>query len=173
MTTEFNQRFDRRRMFQYVNDEPSVMHCHHYATLFSKLAIERKDLDGPKLLSESMEDAFYLVLKKYYIAKEIKEKSGMLKVAEEYFRLTGMGDISFSNVTQEGGKASMNHSHIDEGWIKKWGRTDFVVNYMTHGYLAAAFSLINDELIRSYHIEETASIVKGYSKSEFTITLKK
>ena len=30
---EFEQEFDGLKKYQYVNNEPSVMHCHHYASL--------------------------------------------------------------------------------------------------------------------------------------------
>jgi len=171
MDTIFNQRFDERRKFQYVNDEPSVLHCHHYTTLFTKLAINLTDIEGPKLLVESMEESFYLVLKKYFVRYNVASKADRIKVAEDYYGLVGMGKLKLI-VNDTNGTAEMKYSHVDEGWIKKWGKADFVVNYAGQGYILAVFDLINNKEIRTYDITETNSIVKGDSISKFEIKLK-
>lgn len=167
----FDQRFDRRRMFQYVNDEPSVMHCHHYATLFTSVAMEQEAFGGPRLLAESTEDAFFLVLKKYFIRERVKGADARARVAEEYCALVGLGKLTLS-VQKNGGTAEMAHSHVDEGWLKKWSRNDKPVNHIGRGYIAAAFSAINDATVRMYEVEETASIVMGAPKSTFVVRQK-
>lgn len=167
----FNQRFDTRRNFQYVNDEPSVLHCHHYATLFTKLAIDKKDLQGPQLLSDSMEDSIFLVLKKYFIRNEITSTDLKIEAAEDYFSKMGMGKVSIQ-YDKNNGSARMTKSHIDEGWIKKWNRTDFPVNFMGCGFLAAVFSVVSGLPVRSFSVTENKSIVMGSPVSEFSITRK-
>lgn len=167
--TTFEQRFDRRRMFQYVNDEPSVLHCHHYATLFTKVALDQREHGGPRLLAESSEEAFFLVLTKYFIKHGIRPVSERTSAAEELCGLVGLGSLKF-DIGAGGGSARMPHAHVDEGWLKKWGKSDEVVNFIGHGYLAAACSAIFEKPMRSYRVEETASIVKGDSESKFTIT---
>ena len=167
----FEQRFDAKRMLQYVNDEPSVLHCHHYAVLFSKLAIEQADIDGPKLLRDAMEETFFLVFKKYYIKNNITSRHDKIRIAEEYSRLTGLGLLKLE-VNQDGGYAQMRHSHVDEGWIKKWSKTDYSVNYISQGFIIAAFDIINNTDIRTYEIKEVQSIVKGDPISKFEIKLR-
>lgn len=168
---DFVQRFDRRRMFQYVNDEPSVLHCHHYATLFAKVAIDQAASDGPRLLAEAMEDAAYLVLTRYFIAHDVAGTVERKSAAEEYSALMGLGLLRIDGGAR-GGSAAMQHAHVDEGWIKKWGTYDRPVNFMGQGYIAAAFAAIHDRPIRSYAVEERSSIVKGDPKSTFAITLR-
>jgi len=165
----FEQRFDRRRMFQYINDEPSVLHCHHYATLFTKVAIDQINLGGPRLLAESMEDAFFLVLKKFFIHEEIQDRDERTRAAEEYSVLTGLGKLRLS-ISKDGGSAEMSHSHVDEGWIQKWSRTDHPVNFIGQGYIAAACAAVTDNPPRSFDVSETASIVTGEPISRFSIS---
>ncbi len=169
MDIDFVQRFDTRRNFQYVNDEPSVMHCHHYATLFTKLAMDNKALNGPQLLSDSMEDSIFLVLKKYYLRHEISSVNMKIEVAEEYFSKMGMGKVSI-RFSESGGSARMTRSHIDEGWLKKWGKNSEPVNYISCGYLNAVFSLASALPLRSFRAVEKESIVTGSSHSNFSIT---
>lgn len=172
METVFEQRFDPRRKFQYINDEPSVMHCHHYITICSQLALQMESLDGPQLIQEAMEETFFLVLKKYYIRYDITGQDEKVKVAEDYFSLSGLGVLNIQ-VGRKNGSVEMRRSHVDEGWIKKWGKTDEPVNYIGCGYIAAAFALINNRPLRSYEVRETQSIVSGDSVSRFDVSLKK
>jgi hypothetical protein len=60
------RRFDSKRMRHYINNELSVLHCHHYASLFSQLADDAKLLHGDKLLKQASEESFYPVLVDYY-----------------------------------------------------------------------------------------------------------
>jgi predicted hydrocarbon binding protein len=166
---DFIQTFDPVRKLQYVNSDPSVMHCHHYATLYTKLALDFSDFGIPYMLRDSMEEASYLVLKKAFLIRDIKDREKKKNLAEEHFRLAGLGRVSIT-LTGNGGTARMNHSHMDEGWISKWGRHDEPVNFIGQGYLAAAFALIFEKRLRSFSVRETESIVSGNSYSSFTIT---
>ncbi len=165
----FEQRFDRRMMFQYINDEPSVLHCHHYATLFTKVAIDQEKLGGPRLLSEAMEDAFYLVLKKYFIHEEMTREEERVRAAEEYCTLIGLGKIKMQ-YGPTGGSAEMFHAHVDEGWKQKWPAPDRPVNFIGQGFIAAVFASVSDRPPRSYSVEETASIALGAPVSRFIVT---
>ncbi|HBE01718.1 MAG: hypothetical protein A2096_09355 [Spirochaetes bacterium GWF1_41_5] len=171
MKITFNQQFDSERMRQYINQDPSVLHCHHYATLYTKLALDMQELQAPRLLSESMEEAMYTVFKKYFVCDNISSLQDKIKVTEEIFRLTGLGllEIRFNS---ERGSAVMKHSHLDEGWIKKWGHAKHPVNFTGQGYIAAAFAVISDEWIGSYEVKEIKSIVCGDSFSEFSVQKK-
>lgn len=166
---QFNQQFDLNTMQQYVNFEPSVMHCHHYATLFTKLALDTLDLGGPSQLAYAMEDSFYLIFKKYFIAQHITTQMEKKEIIEQYFGLVGLGELSIT-ITADGGQAEMRHSHVDEGWVKKWGKHDQPVNFMGQGFLMAAFDVLTDRKLRSFTVKETQSIVKGDQLSRFVIT---
>ena len=172
MEINFIQRFDPKRNLQFVNDEPSVMHCHHYAALFTKLALDNEALEGPRLLKDSMEESFFLVLKKYYLRYGISRTEDKIAIAEEYFSKIGMGKLSIS-FSAEGGSAKMTRSHVDEGWVKKWGKTDKPVNFMGHGYISAVFCLSAGLSIRSFTVTEQNSIVKGDQQSLFIVKRKK
>lgn len=172
METVFEQRFDPRRRFQYVNDEPSVLHCHHYITIFTRLAIEMAKINGPKLLMDAMEETFYLVLRKYYIRHNVTDENAKVGVAQDYFSLTGMGMLKI-HPGREKGLAEMSRSHVDEGWLKKWEKTDYPINYVGCGYIAAVFALLNDLPLRSYKVEEVEGIAAGSKISRFSVRLEK
>jgi hypothetical protein len=167
----FNQEFDTNHMYQYVNNEISVMHCHHYATLFTRLAIDMDRIGGTRFLTEAMEESSYLTLHRAFLTQNLTSKTDKAAVAEQYFGLSGLGKLELE-VGGTGGKAKMIHSHVDEGWIKKWKKEDREVNYIGQGYIAAAFSIINGNPVGYYQVKETKSIVKGDACSEFSITAK-
>ncbi len=166
---KFEQVFDPQRCLQYVNNETSVLHCHHYATLFTHLALNMKDVDGPAKLSRSMEEAFYLILRKYFISEEIVNEAERIDTARQYCALTGMGTITL-NLNRGGGTAVMNHSHVDEGWLKKWGPASGPVNFIGQGMIAAIAAAVYNQTVGSYTVRETASIAAGQSSSTFEIS---
>lgn len=168
---DFNQEFDPNHMYQYVNNEISVMHCHHYAALFTKLAIEMEKIGGTSHLRDSMEESSYLTLQRLFLSQKISAKEEKIQIAQQYFGLSGLGQLELT-VNTSGGSAKMIHSHVDEGWVKKWQKEKRPVNFIGQGYVIAAFSMINDKPIGAYDIEETKSIVKGDRFSEFIITEK-
>lgn len=173
MSVEFkaNQVFDGEKMRHYLNDELSVMHCHHYSTLFSQLADDAEMFNGPTLLAEAAEESMYPVLVKYFNENNIDSIEDRARIAEQYYAFVGLGQIKITP-REQGGSARMQHSHVDEGWIKKWGNRNEAVNFMGQGYLAAAFSAINGDDKGTYQVQETQSIVSGANTSEFTITKK-
>lgn len=168
-TYEFEQTFDPVRKLQYVNTDPSVMHCHHYATLITHMALDLDEIGAPRLLEEAMEEAIYLVLKKQLLLQNITSRDARVAAVEEHFRLTGLGSLELTVLSEGEGAARLSHSHIDEGWIKKWGTADGPVNRMGAGYLAAAFAVIHDARLRTYVAEETKSMASGETHSEFVI----
>jgi len=165
---KFDQVFDAERKLQYVNGEASVMHCHHYATIFTKLALDTPHLNGPENLFEAMEETAYLTLRKYFLVESISSPADRQAIASQYFALCGLGLVSLE-IDENGGRASMRHSHVDEGWLKKWGPRRKPVNLMGQGYLAGAMSAIFDQPVGTYRVKETRSIVSGAEASELAI----
>ena len=168
---DFIQTFDPGRKLQYVNNDPSVMHCHHYATLFTKLALDFLHIDGPAKLRDSMEEAYYIVLKKALIVKDVSNRDEKKLLIEEHFRLAGLGKLEIS-ILENGGTARMTHSHVDEGWIRKWGKNETQVNFIGQGFLVAAFALLFERKLGSFKVEEKQSMVSGSPYSSFEIEAK-
>jgi hypothetical protein len=166
---DFVQTFDPERRIQYVNDDPSVMHCHHYATLFTKLAFDFEDIGALNMLRDSVEEAYYIVLKKAIILREAADIMTRINLIEEHHRLAGLGKLELI-VNGVGGSAKLYHSHMDEGWLRKWGSSDVPVNIIGQGFLAAAFDLLFDKKPRSFVVKETQSLVAGSPYSHFEIT---
>lgn len=161
--------YDPRSSRHYNDGAVSVLHCHHYITLYCQLADDAEQLNGKELLFKAAEMAFLPVLARYFERHAISELSDRVALAEEYWKLCGMGTLRFDYVGDMTASAHMDHSHVDEGWIKKWGKRDKPVNFVGQGYLAAALAAIHGRPVGSYKVNEIASIVSGEARSEFSI----
>jgi hypothetical protein len=165
MTPEFEPRNCRH----LVNGRTYVLHCHHYATLYTQLAEDCSMLDGKKLLAESAEDAFYGVLSEYFQKHQLKSIPDRIGVAEQFFRVTGMGTLNVNCAGPDYGEVELPSSHLDAGWTKKWGKSEKPINHITRGFIAALFAAAFDRSPRSYTVTETASIACGAPVSRFTV----
>ena len=166
-----NRSFNSSKYRHYINESNSVLHCHHYAALYTQLADDAGELcDGPVILYETAAESFYPILKEYFEKNNIDELDERIKIIEQYWAFSGMGQLMITNSSVEGGEAEMPFSHVDSGWIKKWGNRDEAVNFITLGYLAAAFAAIHNLPSNSFEATETQSIVAGAEKSQFKIT---
>ena len=153
----------------YLNGTLTVLHCHHYATLYSQLADDCELLDAKKLLAECAEDAFLPVLADYFAQEGIDAVKDRIAIAEEYFAAYGLGKMTVVCAGSESGEVVLEHSHVDEGWIKKWDRRDAPVNFIGCGYIAAVFAAVFDRPARSFDVCEVQSIVSGAECSRFTV----
>lgn len=170
---EFLQRHDKHNFMQYVNNESSVLHCHHYTTLFIKLAQSFQDIGGIEFLKSSMEESFFLVLRKYFVTYRIENFEERFEVAEELFKSVGLGSLRFLEKSEKGGVAVLDVSHVDEGWKRKCKESLESVNFMSGGYIQAAFEAVYNKWIDHYTAAEVESIAKGDSRSRYTISVTK
>ncbi len=168
-STKFNQRYDTTSKLMYVNDISSVMHCHHYTTNFIKVALDFEDLSGIENMINAAEDAFFLAFKKYFISEHVVSTIDRIKICTDLYAYTGMGVMNIVNCKGDSGDIELLHSHVDEGWLKKFGKIDRPINFITQGYIKAMFSTVFDEKIRSYKVDEIESIVLGSKKSHFKV----
>lgn len=169
---EIDHKFDPVTNRHYMNGFCTVLHCHHYATLYTQLADDAKDFDGQRLFTEAAEGTFFEVLNDYYLKKKIESVDEKISIAEQYWKAVGMGLIRFTGIGKYDATAEMDYSHVDEGWLKKWGSRDKPVNFLTAGFVAAVTALVNGKSWRSYYVQETKSLVCGDDKSEFKAVLK-
>jgi len=169
---EVNHRFDSKNCRHYVNGVCSVLHCHHYAVLYTQLAYDAEQFDGVRCLTETSEDVFYNALNKYFTEKGISNVEDKIAVAQEYWKTVGMGLIRFTGIGKYEATAEMDYSHLDEGWLKKWGGNDKPVNFYTVGFVAAVVALVNNTPPQAYQVKETKSLVCGDDKSEFRAVLR-
>ena len=161
-----DHQFDKESCRHSLNDFQTVLHCHHYMTLTTQMAEDAEFLDGTNVLMTTMEDTTYRVLHHYYTKHNINNLWEKISIAEQYYSVFGLGQIKFKHVGDYSATVDVLHSHIDEGWIKKWSKRNKPVNYIGRGFIQGAMCLFNDKPIRSYQSEETKSIVKGDDKGE-------
>lgn len=171
---QIERKFDPATNRHYMNRVNTVLHCHHYAALHTRLADDAGELfDGLKLLAESARDALFPIVSGYFQRTGIGDLSTRVSLIEKYWAFTGMGKLSITDSSKENGAAEMLFSHVDAGWVKKWGNRGKPVNYITAGFLSAAFAAMHDLPVDSFEVTETQSIVAGAAKSVFTIHLKR
>jgi predicted hydrocarbon binding protein len=169
---KLEHKFDEKRKRHYLNDNLSVLHCHHYATLFTQLALDAKDLvDGTEILKNAAEDVFFEVLSNYYKKNGITDTKDRFDIAAQMVPATGMGQIVVVSGEENGGEIDMPHPHLDSGWLKKWGKSDTPVNFIGAGYVGAMFSAVFDKPCRTYKVTETQSMAMGADKSHFKVTV--
>lgn len=167
-----DHQFDPRSCRHTVNGTVNVLHCHHYATLYSRLADDCGILDGKTLLAEVAEDTFYEILAQYYQEHGVQSVAMRVSIAEQYYAATGLGQMQVICAGPESGEVKLIHSHVDEGWIKKWGKFERPINFMTSGYIAGLFCAVFNRPLRSFHVTERESIVTGADRSLFEVVAK-
>ncbi|WP_444994630.1 hypothetical protein [Aliikangiella sp. IMCC44359] len=167
---EVDSKYNTNDKRQYINGNAIVFHCHHYISLFTQLADDAKLFEGEKHLRDAAEETFYAVLLSYMKEHpDIESCNDKKTIAEQYFAFIGLGQIKIE-ISENGGNVEMPYSHVDEGWIKKWGNRDKSVNFIGHGFIGAAFAVINNLPCGSYQVIETQSKVNGADISKFTVT---
>jgi predicted hydrocarbon binding protein len=171
MALEMEFSFDNKTYRHYMNGFLSVMHCHHYMTLLTKLADNFDDVGGTRILCESAEDSVRPMFDDYIQKHNITSPEEKLDVGKEYYSVMGMGLMEV-NGSEQGGEVKLTRSHVDQGWLKKWDKHDKPINYWTSGYIAAVFASAFNKPPRSYGVEEVASIVRGDEASRFIVKAK-
>ena len=161
--------FDRRTCRHSMNGFDSVLHCHHYASLYCQLADDAEQFNGRELLKRSAELSFLEVLSTYFAEHRVKDLDDRIALAEEYWKVCGFGTVKFDHVGELSAAAHMDHSHVDEGWIKKWDNRDKPVNFIGQGYVAAALAAVYNLPAGSFTVYETESIVSGADASRFSL----
>jgi hypothetical protein len=167
----YRRRYDSKNNRLFINNVKTVIHCHHYAVLYTQLALDAVDYDGVRHLQEAAESTFYDLLAGYYTKQNVETAGDKIQIAEDYWQFAGMGRIRFTGVGKYEGRAEMDYSHIDEGWLKKWGGAETPVNFIACGFMAAVVALANEKPARSYRVTETQSLAAGDKASVFIAVL--
>jgi hypothetical protein len=169
-TTILEARYDHDRCRHVADGQTLVLHCHHFAILTTQLANDCALLDAKKLLAQCAEDAFYPVLANYYRKRDIRELRERVGVAERYYAEAGLGALRVKSAGQCFGEVELAYSHVDAGWLKRWGKADQPVNHIGCGYVTALFSALYDRQRRAYAARERQSIALGAKLSVITVT---
>ncbi len=166
---KLDHQFDPQSCRHTLNGQNIALHCHHFATLYTQLADDCAMFDAKKLLAESTEDAFYPMLKQYFDDNQMTCIAKRIQIAEQMYAAVGLGQMKVIGAGPDSGLVELIHSHVDSGWIRKWGNRDQPVNFITCGYIAGAFSAVFGRSRRAYDVIETLSIVSGSPISRFKI----
>jgi len=161
---------DPKTWRHYLNGRVTVLHCHHYACLYSQLADDCSLLDAKKLLASTSKESFLPVLADVFADHGATATKDRVTLAEQLYAAVGLGKMRVAYAGPESGEVELEHSHLDEGWMKKWGKRDEPVNFIGCGYVAALFSAVFGKPAGSYEVREVQSIVSGAEQSRFIVS---
>jgi hypothetical protein len=166
-TVKYEHYFDPSTKRHHINGIQSVLHCHHYAALYTQLAI---DANETALLQECARNSFREVLKNYLAENpDVDIVAKKVDIACQYYALLGLGKMSVIHLGEDSGEIELLSSHIDDGWKKKWGEYDRPINYISAGYIEALFEEVLQTEAHAFSVSETQSIVMGADTSTFSI----
>ncbi len=148
----------------FLNGVQTVYHCHHFTTLYTQLAL---DAGETNLLASVSEESFFKLLSDYYAENNISKINERILIATQYYSALGLGVIEVENLGAFSATINSSNSHIEEGWVSKWGTYDKPINYIGCGYVSAMMSAILDKPIGTYGTHEIDSIVMGSKKTIF------
>jgi hypothetical protein len=170
MTLKVDFTFDEKTYRHYMNGFLSVLHCHHYLCLTTKLAMDFDDLGGTRILQEVVEDTMRPLFDDYIQKNNVGSFEEKVSVGIEYYSVMGLGKMKV-NANEQGGEVQLLRSHIDQGWLSKWGKSEAHVNYFTCGYIAAMFAAAADKPARSVSVTQNESIATGNESSLLTVKI--
>lgn len=170
MALKLDFSLDNETFRHYINGHAVVMHSHHYLALITKLAEEFGDIGGPQLLMDVVEESMWAVLDDYVRKNGQTTPLQRCTVGREYYSVYGLGKMKVAG-TESGGEVCLVRSHIDEGWIKKWGAHSKPINHFTRGYIAALFAVTFNKPVKSYTVIETESMAATGTEGTFIVKL--
>ncbi len=168
MTLNVNFTFDEKSYRHYMNGFLSVLHCHHYLCLTTKTAMDFKEINGLQILQETAEDTMRPVFEEYFKKNDVTTVKDKLLVGMRYYAVMGLGKMK-ATANEQGGEVVLARSHVDQGWLKRWGRNSQPVNFFTRGYIAAMFAAAVGKPARSFAVHEMEAIATGNDYSRFKV----
>jgi hypothetical protein len=170
MSLKLDFSLDNETFRHYINGHAVVMHSHHYLALITKLAEEFGDIGGPQLLKDVVEESMWTVLNDYVQKNGQTTPLQRCNIGREYYSVYGLGKMKVAG-TESGGEVCLVRSHVDEGWINKWGHHTKPINHFTCGYIAALFAVTFNKPAKSYTVIETESMAVKGTAGTFIVTL--
>lgn len=152
----------------YLNGYPVVMHSHHYLALITKLVEDLSDIGAPEILRDAVEDTMRVVFDDYIQKNDLTSAQDRCNVGREYFSVFGLGKMLITG-DENGGEVRLLRSHVDEGWVMKWGAHSKPINHFACGYIAAMFAAAFKKPARSYQVVEEAAIAAGEAEGKFCV----
>lgn len=164
---DMEERFDEAEGRRYMGDCWTSIHSHHYMVLYTQLADDAVDFNGTYHLTKAAEETFFDVLSRRFKNQGVETLAEKVALAEHYWSSVGMGQLKFEGVGKYAVTAEMTESHLDRGWIEKFGKSRKPINFIAQGFMAAASALFLGRPASSFRVQETQSIASGQPRSFF------
>ena len=168
MALQLEYTMDNDTFRHYLNGHCVVMHSHHYLALITRLVEELAEIDAPQILVEVVEESMREIFDDYIVKNGLTTPQERGNVGKEYYSVFGLGKLVIAG-DENGGEVRVSRSHLDEGWVRKWGHHPQPVNHFTRGYIAAMFGAAFSRPVGSYLVTEAQSIVTGAGEGRFVV----
>ena len=170
MALKLDFNLDNETFRNKLNGHPVVMHSYHYLALITRLAEDMNDIGGLQILKDVVEESMLAIIGDYVTKNELTSPLERCNVGREYYSVFGLGKMIITG-SESGGEVRLTKSHLDEGWIRKWGAADRPINHFTCGYIAAVFAAAFNKPAKSYTVTEAASMAAGEAEGKFIVKL--
>ncbi len=168
---DFKRSFDANECKHYLEDQYFVLHCHHYNTLTHRALTATPYIDGKAFIFRCVRDDFYENLSKVAQNKGLRSGADVLKMAQEFYAYTGLGQIDLGGLTASGGTVVSSHSHLATGYLNKWGPQSAPVDDFGRAFAAAVCAVAFGLNVQQCHAEQTHCIACGAKECIFRVTV--
>ncbi len=168
MALQLDYTMDDTTFRHFLNGHCVVMHSHHYLALVTRLVEELGEIDGTRVLTDVVEESMREIFDDYIAKHGLTSPQERGAVGKEYYSALGLGKLQVSGDGNRG-EVRLLRSHLDEGWVRKWGTHDRPVNHFTRGFIAAMFGAAFNAPVGSFRVTEEASIAAGAPEGKFVV----
>ncbi len=127
--------YDKQRNYQLLGKEPVLLHCHHYNISLQETILLPDYIDGYGIQFQAAKETAQSLL-----SAAVTEKSQTFEQADILFRKMGLGNIDFSNISENGGNVTIPEYHFDLGNKLKNIENTPATFVLASGYIAGVLN---------------------------------
>ncbi len=160
-------KFDSARNLHYVEGYATAFHCHHYMGAFFKMLAATTEVNGAEIMKTTAEKITGAQLRAYFRNHpEVTSEKARLEVGADAFRRYGLGNVDFSQITNEGGTVIIPTSHIAKALKAKVGKSTEGGGSLLAGIVAGILSAAYG---RNYKVTPMDALAGGTDRYSFKV----
>jgi len=142
-----------------------VMHCHFYNCALQKAIEEGMGADARDVLRDSAAEP----VRTQMLSLVDGDSSRVPEVASAVFRELGFGALDLSQVSRDGGVATVANSHYAMGWMVVEGAREEPACRFVEGFIAGAVAALGGHEVTSVSVVESGCVACGDETCSFTV----
>lgn len=174
MVINWPEKFDRKGHEIFLSGLPIALHCHHYNMNLQKTMESSLGSDGAKLIYEAAEEVSYNGFASFLTHNsKVNTIKSKLELAATSYQYSGLGIISFTQITPAGGRVVSRHSHHVTGWLAKFGKRETPGCFFSRGWIAGFLAVIFEKHRGYYWVDELDCKMTLARECIFAVTIAK